>query len=448
MDNRGLIAKISVTLIVVAALVGGGIALQGQISKWFAAPALISFDASSLKITPGQEAALQWQVIGANSVSISPGIGPVPPSGTRKVSPETTTTYTLVAGNPFGTVRQSLTVTVTGILPTINSFSIAPDSIYTGQAATASWNVTGSTSVSITPEIGAVSPSGTQNISPGSTTRYVLSATNSTGTSTASATITVTSSKAPIVTTFNASPASIISGEVSTLTWDVIGAKSIMISQGIGGVAAKGSNQVTPAATTTFTLLAASDYGSATESVTVTVDTSNVTNTANTAITKNPPVINTFSSSQASIMLGENITLTWTVNGARAVSISPGIGNVPASGWTMVIPTATTTYELSAVNTFGTETKETSVTVNTQPDGTAPLIRSFTAAPSSISGGGTSNLSWDIKGATLLIIDQGIGIPASKYSQPVSPSVTTTYSLTAINVYGTDNATVTVSVVP
>lgn len=147
-------------------------------------------------------------------------------------------------------------------------------------------------------------------------------------------------------------------------------------------------------------------------------------------------------------MLGDNITLNWDVKGARAVSISPGVGNVPSSGWVMVIPTATTTYQLSAVNTFGTETAEAPVTVNVEPDGIAPLIRSFTATPTSISEGGTSNLSWDIKGATLLIIDQGIGIPASKFSQPVSPAVTTSYWLTAINSYGTDNATATVTVVP
>ena len=114
----------------------------------------------------------------------------------------------------------------------------------------------------------------------------------------------------------------------------------------------------------------------------------------------------------------------------------------------MVIPTATTTYKLSAVNTFGTETAEATVTVNKSTDGTAPVIKSFTAAPSSIPEGGTSSLSWEIKGATIFTINQGIGIPASKYSQPVSPAETTTYTLTAINSYGTDNATVTVTVVP
>jgi hypothetical protein len=446
-DNRGTIAKISIALLIVAALIVAGIAMQGEISRWFAAPVVTSFDASSTTITEGQEATLQWDVTGANSVTISPGIGKVASSGTKIVSPEKTITYTLVADKMSGSARKSITITVTGALPSINSFSIIPDSIFAGQKATVSWGVTGSTSVSIDPEIGTVSPSGTKNVSPGSPTKYVLTATNSAGNSTASATLNVTASNTPIVTTFSASPTSIKAGEVSTLTWDVIGAKSISISQGTGGVASKGSTQVTPAATTVYTLMAASDYGSVTQAVTVTVDTTN-TGTTDTAITKTPPAIKAFSASQNTIMLGDNITLTWAVNAARTISISPDVGTVPSSGWTMVIPSATTTYKLSAVNTFGTETAEATVTVNRSTDGTAPEIKSFAAVPSSISEGGTSSLSWDVKGFTILTIDQGIGIPISKYSQSVSPAITTTYTLTAINSYSTDNATVTVTVVP
>jgi len=448
-SNRGIIAKISIILVLVALLVGAGISLQGEISKWFAVPVVASFDASSPTITSGQEATLQWAVTGATSVSISPDIGTVSSSGTTTVSPEAASTYTLFANNTFGSVRKSITIAVTGILPSINSFSIDPGSIFTGQTATVSWDVAGSTSVSIDPEIGIVSSSGTKNVSPGSTTRYVLIASNSAGNSTAAATLAVTSSKAPIITNFSAGPAAINSGEVSTLTWDVIGAKSINISQGIGGVASKGSVQVTPAATIVYTIMAANDYGSETKPVTVTVDTTNATSRPGAAITKTPPAITIFSASQDSITLGDNITLTWAVSGARTISINPDVGTVPASGWTMAIPTATnTTFKLSAVNTFGTETAEVTVTVNKSPEGTAPLIKSFTAVPSSIPVAGTSSLSWDIKGATLFTIDQGIGIPISKYSQPVSPAENTTYTLTAINSAGTDRAVVTVTVVP
>jgi hypothetical protein len=197
-----------------------------------------------------------------------------------------------------------------------------------------------------------------------------------------------------------------------------------------------------------YTLTAANDYGSVTMSVTVTVDTTNTTNMADTAVVKTPPAVSTFSASRNSIALGDNITLTWAVARARTVSISPEVGDVPSSGWMMVIPTATTTYKLSAVNTFGTQTAEATVTVTVSTDGTAPVIKSFTATPSSVPAGGTSSLSWEIKGATIFTINQGIGIPAYKNSQSVSPAVTTDYVLTAINSFGTDNETVRVTVLP
>ena len=442
-DHKGTIAKISIALVIVAALVAAGVAAQGEISKVFAAPVVALFDTSSPTITSGQEATLQWDVTGADSVSINPGMGTVPSSGTRKVSPETTTTYTLVANKMSQSARKSVTITVTGILPSIDHFGFNTDSIFAGQSTTLSWNVTGATSVSINPNIGPVSSTGSQSVSPSLTTTYTLTASNSAGNPTALATINVTAPNAPIITTFSASKSSINSGQGLTLAWDVIGSASIYINQSVGAVPPKGSREVTPIATTTYTLTADSDNGKVSKSVTITVATANTTGAA---ITKTPPAITTFSASKNSIMLGDNITLKWAVDGARAVSISPDVGTVPSSGWTMVIPTATTSYKLSAVNTFGTETKEATVTVNTLTDGTAPVIKSFAAMPSSIPGGGASNLSWEAKGFTMLIINQGIGIPASKFSQSVSPAETTTYTLTAINHYGTDNATVTVTV--
>ncbi|MCX6007933.1 MAG: hypothetical protein NTZ34_11845, partial [Chloroflexi bacterium] len=239
--------------------------------------------------------------------------------------------------------------------------------------------------------------------------------------------------------------ASISAGETSTLSWDVIGSTSININQGIGGVGAKGSVVVTPTATTTYTLTA----GSTTRSVTVTVDTTNVKSTASSTIPTSVPKISNFTASPNAITLGDTITLSWAVTGVRTVSISPGVGDLSPSGSTSVIPTATTTYTLSAVNNFGTENATATVTVSTVTDNiTPPVIRSFTATPSSISAGQISRLNWEIQGATTILIDQGIDTPASQYLQEVSPAETTTYTLTAINSAGTDNVTVTVTVEP
>jgi hypothetical protein len=448
MSHKGTIAKISAALVGVIVLIAAGIALKGEITKLFTPPAVEYFDASASSVITGQPATLQWNVTGANSITIYPDIGTVASNGTRAVTPTTATTYTLEAKNIAGSARKLITIKVTGTLPSIDTFSFNTDSVISGQSATLSWNVTDATSVSIEPGIGTVSLTGTKSVSPGSDTTYTLTASNEAGNSTATATVKVSLSNAAIISTFSASPSSILAGETATLTWDVIGAKSIIINQGIGGVVLKGSMKVSPTATTTYTLTADSGYNSVTKTVMVTVDTSNLTTTAKTAINTNPPAIGTFTAKPTVIVLGENATLTWSVTGARTITINPDVGTVPSSGSTLVIPSSSTTYTLSAANSFGTLTSTALVTTTTVSDGTAPVIKSFTALPASISNGATSNLNWDIQGATTITINQGIGVPASHFSQPVSPSVTTTYVLTALNSTGTDNRTVTVTVNP
>jgi hypothetical protein len=51
-------------------------------------------------------------------------------------------------------------------------------------------------------------------------------------------------------------------------------------------------------------------------------------------------------------------------------------------------------------------------------------------------------------GATAISIDQGIGIPDSHFTQQVSPTETTIYTLTAFNGSGFDSTTATVTVNP
>ncbi|MBN1376024.1 MAG: hypothetical protein JXA01_07710 [Dehalococcoidia bacterium] len=441
-EYKGAIAKIVIALVVIAVLIGAFNAFQGEIAKLFSKPVVVSFDTSSTEINSGQKTSLRWNVTGTSSVSITPGVGSASSSGYKDVFPITTTTYTLVASNMFGTMQQSTTVTVLGELPSIDDFSCDNNSIMTGQSATLSWNVAGATSISISPNVGTVSASGTQSVSPGETTTYTLTALNDNGNSTALITVTVTKSDQPIITTFSASPSSIKSGESSTLTWEVIGSTSININQGINGRGAKGSEVVSPIETTTYTLNA----GAVTRTVTITVDTSEVQSTAGSTVSASAPVISNFSLSPVSIVLGENTTLYWDVTGVRQVTIGPDVGTFSSSGYKLLVPTATTTYTLAVSNSYGSDNATATVTVNTTTDETPPVIQSFTASPTTISAGDTANLTWNITGATTITIDQGIGIPSSYYAQPVYPTETTTYTLTAFNGAGTDTATVTVTV--
>ena len=82
------------------------------------APTIASFTAEPTTIQPGQSSTLRWEVTGnATSVAINNGIGAVQNTGSRRVSPEQSMTYTLTASGPGGNVTSSATITVTAPPP-------------------------------------------------------------------------------------------------------------------------------------------------------------------------------------------------------------------------------------------------------------------------------------------------------------------------------------------
>ena len=155
-----------------------------------------------------------------------------------------------------------------------------------------------------------------------------------------------------------------------------------------------------------------------------------------------PSIVN-FAPSANPVSSGAEVTLSWTVNGATSLSIDNGVGDVTGTS-TVVRPTATTTYTLTATNAAGDTSARTTVTVETAAPG-SPVINSFTATPDNIAAGGTSTLSWDVTGATSLSIDNGVG-PVTGTSAVVNPTVTTTYTLEATNDNGTVRSSKVVTV--
>jgi len=84
-------------------------------------------------------------------------------------------------------------------------------------------------------------------------------------------------------------------------------------------------------------------------------------------------------------------------------------------------------------------------TASNVPQGSAPGIASFTASSSSIASGTSVTLSWNVSGASYLIVSPGPGAVRGS-SASVSPTQTTTYTLYATNQYGRSSASVTVTV--
>jgi len=147
------------------------------------------------------------------------------------------------------------------------------------------------------------------------------------------------------------------------------------------------------------------------------------------------PNIASFSASATTITAGTAVTLNWgAVVGAESAEIDQGIGGVETPGSRVVNPTTTTTYTLTAKCGANTRTAKVTITVNPAPVACsgAPLVTSFFAANTKIKPGEATTLNWGaVNNADSVEIDQGIGGVATPGSASVSPTTTTTYTLTA-----------------
>ena len=75
-------------------------------------PVIGKFTAVPDTIAAGQPVTLTWDTSNATRVTLQPEIGTLPASGTRTVTPTTTTTYNLTASNDSGATTSQLTVKV------------------------------------------------------------------------------------------------------------------------------------------------------------------------------------------------------------------------------------------------------------------------------------------------------------------------------------------------
>jgi hypothetical protein len=107
-----------------------------------------------------------------------------------------------------------------------------------------------------------------------------------------------------------------------------------------------------------------------------------------------------------------------------------------------VSPLETTTYTLTAVGANNQQVTCAKTVVVNQPEVKTPICDFINASPSSITRGQSSTLSWGTTNVSSASINNGIGNVAVDGSTTVSPTDTTTYTLTAV---GANNQTVTCS---
>ena len=384
----------------------------------------ISWDAA----TPGNGGAITGYRIYRNNSQIgSTAATSYPDSG---LGAYTTYSYTIVAVDASGNVSSASTAvaaTTNAIAPSINSFSATPASITVGQSTTLAWSVAGAPApgLSIDNGVGAVSGLSV-SVAPSQTTTYTLTASNNAGTVTAQTTVTVTATPPSIPSGLHA--AAISSSEID-LSWNASSPGST------GSVAGykicRNGVQIGTTVGTTYpdTGLSASTAYSYTVAA---FDGTGVTSAKSPAVqatTNAPPAaptVNSFSAAPASVNAGQSSTLAWSVSGnpAPTVSIDNGVGAV-AGNSVSVTPALTTTYTLTATNSSGAITAQTTVTVVPVPPSAPAGLTTYIVSATEI------DLSWTAS-------TPGSGGPVAGYKiyrngSQVGATATTSYPDAGLN---------------
>ena len=394
----------------------------------FSAPPEVDLEASATIISEGESFVLSWSVTGADTVSLDNGIGTVIDNDSLPMTPSSTTTYILTAEGPGGKVAKSVTIYVIdpSAVPAA-TISVDPAAIVSGKTATLKWEAIDADTVNIDNGIGSVAPGGAIVISPASTTTYTLNASGPGGDTTASVTVAVTYPQPTARLSVDRPAANF--GEAITLSWNTTGADTVTIAPGLGAVDATGLVTVSPSVTTEYVLTAEGPGGSAVSEVLVTV--------------AHPAPDIEFQVEASAILSGDPGLLSWNVTGADTVSIDNGIGTVPAAGSITVTPDSTITYTLVATGPGGEASKAITLQVAAPTD---PPVVAFYTSDDVILPGDATTLLWTVVNATTVVIDNGVGSMRGVGSVSVTPSQTTTYTLTATGLGGVTAESVVVSV--
>jgi hypothetical protein len=235
---------------------------------------------------------------------------------------------------------------------------------------------------------------------------------------------------------FSANPASITSGNSSSLSWSTSNCTNVTISNLSYSVPTSGVQAVWPTSTKTYTLTARSSTG-ATQTRTAVVYV-NDNNNNNCSITN-------FSASDTNINDGDSSILRWDTNNCDRVKIS-SIGDVNESGSRTVYPSDDTTYTLTAYNTDGSsETDTVRIYVdNNNNNNNNCTIDSFNSNKINVNSGDAVTLRWSTSDCDSANISN-LGNVSLDGSRIIYPTYSTSYTLRASG-NSTDTRTIQINV--
>lgn len=257
---------------------------------------------------------------------------------------------------------------------------------------------------------------------------------NGSSTTSTSSTFSTSASSAVSTCVVTSNLQTITTGSSVIIDWTTEGYATVTINgEPVSGLS--GSKTFTNVlVNTTYTLVAATADGrsSCTSSVTVLCL---------------PPVVVptcTLTPVARTITTGGSVDLTWTTTNAATVSLS-GFGTVASSSTQNTGVLATTTnYTLTVLGTNGqTVTCDSVITVVPEIVDPLPTCDAFTAAPTTITRGATSSLTWATTNASRVVINNGIGEVTATGTLSVTPLATTVYQLTVFGIAPAEDSCLT-----
>ena len=96
----------------------------------------------------------------------------------------------------------------------------------------------------------------------------------------------------------------------------------------------------------------------------------------------------------------------------------------------------------------GKESAEKQFSIKINENASLPLINNFSATPGTVTAGQPLTLSWNVSGATRVLISPDIGSVEAGGSRAVTPRADTTYTLTALSGGGPSSKSISVTALP
>jgi len=200
-------------------------------------PIIISFSAHPHVLSqPGNTCTLDWNVFGANTITLNTGTTSLAPIGTVQVIPQEPTSSSTAANENY-TPTQSIATTG----PYSRSYTLTATNYYGTSTATITVTTLGTTTIQV---VESLDPNDKRLVQ--------------------------ASTVMPKIDRFLASPNTVLPGNPTTIFWDGVSQSSLTTLNG-EMVGPSGSRKIYPASAVTYTLVASNSYGTCSVSVPVTV---------------------------------------------------------------------------------------------------------------------------------------------------------------------------------